>query len=453
MGGRARSATPKHADTAPGTEHADNPGLRLLDALRAGDEAGVLAVCGPATTVSAENMAWSCRGREQIRAALDDARALFPGVTFESRTRQVGFGVVIEEARVRDVQPEAASVDLESEFHADAEPDERSDHPMYDDPTFDGNPAYVVAPARPLTEWRDAGEAPAPLDLPVRVIVRHDDLQVHEVAFSFPAALLNRALGLPVDPFELSSSEVQSAFLAPIGAEPVTRDLARPDPVLGAGTPVAAQLEPSVVDDRSPRRRGRWVMVLVALLALVAAGAWWAVQGRGGDREADPATSNSVASTPPSTSPSLTPSPTPSPSASVPASRAPTVTHARPSETPARTPNVTLRSDLAFGFNSARLSAEAKTAIDQVARQVVRAAPHGRIFVDGYTDSTGSAAYGVVLSRQRADAVSTYLQSQLLGAPVSIVSTGHGEAHPVADNATASGRKANRRVTITLPRP
>ena len=452
MGGRALSTTPKHAHTAPSTETGiDNPGLRLLDALRAGDEAGVIAACGPTTTVSAENMGWSCRGREQIRAALDDARALFPGITFESRTRQVGFGLVIEEARARDVHRLPAADDLGTENNAgDAgEPDERSDHPMYDDPAFDGSPAYAVAPAaRPLTGWRDANEdePPAPLDLPLRVIVHHDDLQVHEVAFSFPAALLKRALGLRVDPFELSLGEVQSAFLAPVGAEPITRDLARPERAPGASATQAAPLPPEVVADR-PRRRRRWVLVLLALLALVAAGAWWTVRDRGGDRQAAPAPSP-AASTRPSPSPSLTSSP----SADASTSQAPTVTHAKPTGTPSRTPNVTLRSDLAFGFDSATLSAEAKTAIDQVARQVVRAGLRGRIFVDGYTDSTGSAAYGVVLSRQRADAVSTYLQSRLLGAPVSIVSTGHGEAHPVADNASASGRKANRRVTITLPR-
>ena len=45
------------------------------------------------------------------------------------------------------------------------------------------------------------------------------------------------------------------------------------------------------------------------------------------------------------------------------------------------------------------------------------------------------------------------LQSQLLGAPVSIVSVGHGEANPVASNATTAGQKQNRRVTLTLPQP
>jgi outer membrane protein OmpA-like peptidoglycan-associated protein len=115
---------------------------------------------------------------------------------------------------------------------------------------------------------------------------------------------------------------------------------------------------------------------------------------------------------------------------------------------------VTLKSDLAFGFNSSTLSREAKAAIEKVARQVRHAGLTGKIYVDGYTDNLGSAAYGVILSQRRADAVSNYLGSQLVGVPgITIVSIAHGEADPIADNSTAAGRRANRRVTITLPKP
>jgi OOP family OmpA-OmpF porin len=106
---------------------------------------------------------------------------------------------------------------------------------------------------------------------------------------------------------------------------------------------------------------------------------------------------------------------------------------------------------MAFGFNSSTLSPQAKKAIDQVARQVRSAGLSGKIYVDGYTDDLGTRAYGMLLSQRRADAVSHYLGSRLVGVPVSIVSTGHGETHPVADNSTAQGRQDNRRVTLTLP--
>lgn len=424
MGGHALRATPDDVDDATartdsGTE-TDSPGLRLLGALGAGDDAAVLALCGPTTTVSAANLGWSCRGHDEIGRILAEAREVFPGLTFESRTRHVGFGLVIDEARVRDVRREP-------------------------EPIADPAPT-----GRTVTLWNDSGgaEPAAALDLPVRVRVRHDDLQVHEVTLSFPAALVRRALGMRVDPFELSLSEVQSAFVAPAGSELTTQALpgsgVPPAPPLTAPDPAPPTEE--VLSQARRRRRGRRTLVLLALLALLAAGTWWVVQGRDGQagRPTSGAPSASVAVR-------STPSAAVSASARSSQSQAPTVTHAQPSGTPSGTPNVTLRSDLAFGFNSATLSAEAKSAIDAVARQTVRAGLRGRIFVDGYTDSTGSATYGLLLSQRRADTVSTYLQSRLLGAPVSIVSTGHGEADPEADNKTAAGRRSNRRVTITLP--
>jgi outer membrane protein OmpA-like peptidoglycan-associated protein len=452
MGGRALEAHVEEADVARRDESrsdrsrsADSPAIKLLDALRAGDDTRVLAVCGDNTRVFAENMPWSCIGRDEIQTMLRRAHERFPGLTFESRTRHVGFGLVIDEARVRDVRAEGEETDpavvAEPEPQAPRHVDE-SVHPMYDEP--------AALRRSEIALWRDHGgdEPPAPLNMPVRVTVRHDDLQVHEVTLSFPAALLKRAMGMRVDPLEMSLSEVQSAFIAPVGAGFTTHTLARPELTL-VPPPVEAEPEAPTTGDEPPRRRRRlWVPLVVALVAVLAAGGWWAVQGRG-------ATGTAVAPVA-----STTPTPTPSPSAVVSetpsaqpsSSQKPTVTHAQPSSTPSRKPNVTLKSDLAFGFNSAQLSPEAKAAIEKVAGQVRDAGLSGKIYVDGYTDNLGSAAYGLVLSQRRADAVSTYLQSQLLGAPVTIVSTGHGEAHPIANNNTADGRKANRRVTITLPK-
>jgi outer membrane protein OmpA-like peptidoglycan-associated protein len=51
-----------------------------------------------------------------------------------------------------------------------------------------------------------------------------------------------------------------------------------------------------------------------------------------------------------------------------------------------------LRSDLAFGYDSAKVSSRAKTAVEQVAEQAKRAHLESTILVDGYTDNQGSAA-------------------------------------------------------------
>lgn len=69
--------------------------------------------------------------------------------------------------------------------------------------------------------------------------------------------------------------------------------------------------------------------------------------------------------------------------------------------------------------------------------------------VTGHTDSTGSMAYNQRLSRQRAQAVANYLSEQ--GVPASKITVrGMGERQPIADNRTAAGRKANRRVEIDV---
>src|SRR3954465_348107 len=145
MGGRALSASLEETeevarrDRASRTAKADSPAIRLLDAMRAGDDAGVLAVCGETTTVSADNMSWSCRGRDEIHEMLDEVRRRFPGITFESRTRHVGFGLVIDEARVQDVRPEGEEESVEAPPVEEApakhlavpDPDI---HPMWDEP-------------------------------------------------------------------------------------------------------------------------------------------------------------------------------------------------------------------------------------------------------------------------------------------------------------------------------
>jgi outer membrane protein OmpA-like peptidoglycan-associated protein len=437
---------PMHVDD-PEDVLPESPGSRLLDALRAGDDAALLASISQSTTVTAENMPWGCRGPDEIATMLREARERFPGLTFESSARHVGFGIVIEEARVR-----GASAETEADAEASAEAEtgtevvaETADEPAEStEPASTLHPMWDVPPTatqRSLSLWRNHQEmdAPAaPLNMPVRLTVKHDDLQVHEVTLSFPAALLKRALGLHVDPLEMSLSEVQSAFIAPVGAGFTTHKLDRPELALVVPEVEGPATTPSAEEPPRRRRRGL-VPLLLALLALAAGAGWWVVQG---------SNSNEVVATPPvsQTTPTVAPA-SPTPSVQVSPSQEPS------NPVRSRKPNVTLKSDLAFGFNSSSLSGAAKSAIAQVAAQVKKAHLKGTIYVDGYTDNIGSAAYGKVLSQQRADAVASYLRSRLGGVAVKVVPVGHGETHPIASNATPAGQQQNRRVTITLPKP
>ena len=69
--------------------------------------------------------------------------------------------------------------------------------------------------------------------------------------------------------------------------------------------------------------------------------------------------------------------------------------------------------------------------------------------VAGHTDSTGSEAYNQGLSERRANSVSQYLVSNGISSQ-RLITVGMGELRPVADNNTAEGRQANRRVEITV---
>ena len=65
--------------------------------------------------------------------------------------------------------------------------------------------------------------------------------------------------------------------------------------------------------------------------------------------------------------------------------------------------------------------------------------------VNGYTDSTGSDAYNLKLSQQRANAVAGALIQRGVS-PQRLLPVGYGKADPVASNSTADGRAQNRRV-------
>ena len=103
-----------------------------------------------------------------------------------------------------------------------------------------------------------------------------------------------------------------------------------------------------------------------------------------------------------------------------------------------------------FRVNSAVLSPEAKQQLDEFAAKAADAKAY-MIEVRGHTDSTGSEAKNLRLSRERADAVVQYLAVNHK-IPLRRFTTpmGYGKTEFVAENNTASGRQQNRRVEAKL---
>ncbi len=75
--------------------------------------------------------------------------------------------------------------------------------------------------------------------------------------------------------------------------------------------------------------------------------------------------------------------------------------------------------------------------------------PEWHLTIEGHTDNEGTAEHNRTLSEKRANAVKDFLVGKGLPA-TQVTSVGMGAGHPVASNATARGRAANRRVELKL---
>jgi OOP family OmpA-OmpF porin len=74
--------------------------------------------------------------------------------------------------------------------------------------------------------------------------------------------------------------------------------------------------------------------------------------------------------------------------------------------------------------------------------------PENTLVITGHTDSVGSDAFNLELSRRRAQSVKQYLVEQYAIDEHRLIILGAGESRPIADNDTPEGQAQNRRVTI-----
>jgi len=101
--------------------------------------------------------------------------------------------------------------------------------------------------------------------------------------------------------------------------------------------------------------------------------------------------------------------------------------------------------DVKFDFDKASVKEESYGDIKNLA-DFMKQYPQTTTVVEGHTDSKGSDAYNQKLSENRANAVRDVLVNQYGVDANRVNAAGYGEARPVADNATDSGRAVNRRV-------
>lgn len=109
---------------------------------------------------------------------------------------------------------------------------------------------------------------------------------------------------------------------------------------------------------------------------------------------------------------------------------------------------VNLPNGVTFDTDSTLIKPAFRDTLDRVA-QSLQQYPNSLIDVYGHTDSTGSDAYNMTLSQNRAQAVADYLSSRGVN-PQRLRAQSYGKTQPVASNATDQGRAANRRVEIKI---
>lgn len=106
------------------------------------------------------------------------------------------------------------------------------------------------------------------------------------------------------------------------------------------------------------------------------------------------------------------------------------------------------RGKITFTPGSAEIDREAGAVMTALA-DALSDCPGIKMEIAGYTDAQGSEEGNRALSQARAEAVLVALQGRQVDV-AGMVAKGYGEANPLADNKTESGREANRRIEITL---
>ncbi|MFT6029474.1 MAG: OOP family OmpA-OmpF porin [Oleiphilaceae bacterium] len=109
------------------------------------------------------------------------------------------------------------------------------------------------------------------------------------------------------------------------------------------------------------------------------------------------------------------------------------------------TETVSIDMNVKFPTNSAIITDDNLVEIKKVA-DFMQQFDKTAVTVEGYSDDRGRDAYNKSLSQKRADAVRMTLINSFKLDPKRVTAIGYGEENPIADNNTAEGRAANRRV-------
>ena len=113
---------------------------------------------------------------------------------------------------------------------------------------------------------------------------------------------------------------------------------------------------------------------------------------------------------------------------------------------------ISLSEKIVVQIEKLQLSPVEESRLNEIA-QKMRRKPELGASITGHTDDRGGEEANLSFGRRRAEAARDYLVGQHAIGVSRIAITSSGEGEPLADNASPEGRKANRRVEITLFQP
>lgn len=101
-----------------------------------------------------------------------------------------------------------------------------------------------------------------------------------------------------------------------------------------------------------------------------------------------------------------------------------------------------------FATNQFNINEDSQKTLNGLAKVMVEY-PQTNILVVGHTDNTGSDTYNMTLSKNRAQAVTSFLIQEGISSG-RFTTQWYGESQPKYDNTTEEGRAKNRRVTLAI---
>jgi outer membrane protein OmpA-like peptidoglycan-associated protein len=110
---------------------------------------------------------------------------------------------------------------------------------------------------------------------------------------------------------------------------------------------------------------------------------------------------------------------------------------------------IIMQLNINFNINSVAIRLTDIEQLKQMA-ELMKTYPDTTAVIEGHTDSRGSAARNLKISKRRAQSIKKYFTDTFGISPERITAEGLGETRPIASNATPDGRQKNRRVQVIL---